>query len=988
MGIADLGISSTNVAYTYGTSQFLGTYSWTSENYGGGQFTVQLNVVLQFVNAGTTYAFWIQDVAEPTDDGSNQLTMSYIDNVWSFSSSSFKLTSSEISGNGTVASAGTAGNYYYDVAASSLPGVAATIPAPGSFELLARSYKTSGGLPEVSFEYADPGTSGQFVTYDNVIFTFATSVSSDNGFTVDGNNYVPYGSPLMYSAELDQGGPGGGTSSAVANATKVNMMIYYFNGDNFESTPGAWNFGGDTGETVSNVQSIGTWNKDGTLHTVEIDGTAKDATPGIAYNPSQVGVVNVSASCSVSNGYVAAGTMRWYFNGSWARLNLGPGSYHMWANGTSTSDDLGIVTVTANVKTPITASSICGGGGSTPSVTVPAPSAASVDVGQPVTFSTTASGGSGTYPTYSWSESNTSMGCTIANAATITCTPAAPGTSYTVSVNVTDSSGTKSTTQTSAPYTVLALPTVSAPVPTPTSLEVGQTVTFTTTASGGTGTFPTYTWSASSAGLGCPTSTTSSITCTPTSAGSYTISVTATDSNGGVSPVATSPSVTVIPGPAVTIPVANPTSALVGQSVTFTTQASGGSGTFPTYTWTDSGSGLGCSLANSASITCTPTIVGSYTVTVSVTDSNGISSPPQTSAAFSVTSIPTVSTPVSSMPEGEVGVSTTFSTTASGGSGSYSTYTWTESSSALGCGTTAASSITCIPTTPGSNYTISVRVTDSNGANSAVVTSSFFTVVSALSVHAPTPNPATIELGQTVTFTTTVSGGSGSYTTYTWASSGSALGCTARNAASISCSPTATGASYWVSVQVTDSLGGVSAKIHSATLSVMGPPTVSSFQANPSTIIQGQSTTFNVVVAGGVGPYTYTYAGLPAGCTSTDTNALACSPTTSGNFTVIVTVTDSDGKGATSSTRLMVSSSTNNNGGLIGGGFPEWLLLLVIVAVVAVAIVAVALRHKRMKKDAPPPEQAIWAMPPPLQQAPPPGFPPQGPLPPPPPPPR
>ncbi len=975
MGIADFGVTSGGTAYTYGTPAFLGKYAWTAENYGGSgsQFTVQLNVVLRFVDSGTTYAFWIQDVAEPIDDGSNTLSMSYIDNVWSFSSSSFTLTSSDISGNGTVASAGSSGNYYYDVAAGSLPGESTTIPAPGSFELLVRSYTSTGGEPEVSFEYADPGTAGHFVTYDNVVFKFATAVSSDNGFTVDGTQYTPLGTPLTYSAELDQGGPGGGASTTIANATKADMSIYWFNGDNFESTPGAWNFGGDTGETVSNVQSIGSWSKDGSLRTVQIDGTAKDATPGIAYNPSQVGSVNVSASCSITDGYVAAGATRWYFNGTWAALTLEPGTYHFWANDSSTSDDLGMVTVTAGGKIPVSASTICGGGGGGLSTSVPVPSPTSVDVGQPVTFSTIPSGGSGTYSTYTWSVSNASLGCTLANAASITCVPAAPGSSYTVSVSVTDSSGTKSAVQTSAPFTVLPRPSVTAPIPSITSLEVGQSVTFTTTASGGTGTFPSYTWSSSGPGLGCAASTTPSITCTPTTAGSYTASVTVTDSNGGVSPAATSSSVTVNPGPAVAPPLANPSSITLGQSVTFSTAASGGSGTYSTFAWTESASSLGCSLANAATITCTPTSVGSYTVTVSVTDSNGIQSPAQTSPTFTVTSIPTVTSPVASPSEGEVGLTTVFSTTASGGSGTYSTYTWTPSSNALGCASTTAASISCTPTAAGSAYTISVRVTDSNGATSVDATSATFTVVAQVTTTAPSASATEVELSQSVTFTTTASGGSGTYTNYAWSASAAGLGCAFGNSASITCSPTAIGSTYWVAVEVTDSLGGHSAKIHSANFMVVGAPSVTSFAASPSTILQGQSATLEVVVAGGVGPFTYGYVGLPPGCMSSNTASLSCTPATSGNFTITVTVTDGAGKTASASTRLSVTAAVSNSSPL-GAGLPEIFLILIVAAVIAVAILAIVVRRRRLRKDTP--------APPPFSpgpfRAPPPATPPSG----------
>jgi hypothetical protein len=72
-------------------------------------------------------------------------------------------------------------------------------------------------------------------------------------------------------------------------------------------------------------------------------------------------------------------------------------------------------------------------------------------------------------------------------------------------------------------------------------------------------------------------------------------------------------------------------------------------------------------------------------------------------------------------------------------------------------------------------------------------------------------------------------------------------------------------------------------------------PSVSSFTADPNPVDEGQSVVLSVGVFGGTLPYTYSFAGLPPGCVSANQSSLTCPPTTAGNFSVTVHVTDSAG---------------------------------------------------------------------------------------------
>lgn len=88
------------------------------------------------------------------------------------------------------------------------------------------------------------------------------------------------------------------------------------------------------------------------------------------------------------------------------------------------------------------------------------------------------------------------------------------------------------------------------------------------------------------------------------------------------------------------------------------------------------------------------------------------------------------------------------------------------------------------------------------------------------------------------------------------------------------------------------------------------PPklSITSFSADPSSVDVGSPTVLTVAPTGGVGPYTYAYTGLPAGCASASTPELNCTPTAAGGYPVIVTVTDSTSATAHAELNLSVQA--------------------------------------------------------------------------------
>jgi len=167
---------------------------------------------------------------------------------------------------------------------------------------------------------------------------------------------------------------------------------------------------------------------------------------------------------------------------------------------------------------------------------------------------------------------------------------------------------------------------VTVPSPSTKTTDIGIVVAFSTTASGGSGA-DVYTWtvlpSPGKTGLGCTIHTpeTASLACNPNASGNYTISVTITDSNGVTSVAGVLNPFTVYAKPTAVLTV-SPGTVLQGHQVKFTGSASGGSGGY-TYSWENLPSG--CAPPTGATLTCSPSDSGTFTVIFEAKDSNNAS---------------------------------------------------------------------------------------------------------------------------------------------------------------------------------------------------------------------------------------------------------------------------------------------------------------------------------------------------------------------------
>jgi hypothetical protein len=217
-----------------------------------------------------------------------------------------------------------------------------------------------------------------------------------------------------------------------------------------------------------------------------------------------------------------------------------------------------------------------------------------------------------------------------------------------------------------------------------------------------------------------------------------------------------------------------------------------------------------------------------------------------------------------------------------------------------GCSSQDLSPLVCTPTVNGT-YPVVASVTASDGQ--AIQSGGWVTVGGThVAISEFTASPAIFGIGGTTYLNLTTVGGS---LPLTYQYSGLPPGCVASDAASLVCTPARPG-SYTVEAHVSDAQGDsayANASFDAQGLTI----TIGFFGASPVSIPLGGTSYLNVSASGGSGGgFTYSFAGLPAGCASADTDSLACTPTVAGEFNVSVDVSDSLGDSASAVASLTV----------------------------------------------------------------------------------
>ena len=475
----------------------------------------------------------------------------------------------------------------------------------------------------------------------------------------------------------------------------------------------------------------------------------------------------------------------------------------------------------------------------------------------------TVTGGSGAG--FTWTITGLSDGLTSSASgatATISGTPtAAQKISFTASV--TDGAGNSSSVSSYSiqVYDPLTLPTAN-PSTLPSVATVNAAYTGTVVASGGSG---NYSWAVTGLSDGLTSSTsggTLTISGTPTATGtiSFTVTVTDTTTTKTAGPI----TYTITASNALTLPATNPSTlpsfATVKAAYTGTVVASGGSGN---YSWAVTGLSGGLTSSTSGgtlTISGTPTATGAITFSATVTDTttNKSVGPIQ----YTITAYDALVVTAASLPAGYSGTAyPTTSIAATGGSGTYSKWTWAATNgTTLPSGLSLSQTTGAISGTPVNAGTSSVEsdfivtVTDSAGETASA--NFTLTIQAALAISTTSPLPTGVKAASySQQFHAT--GGAGSYTwTLTGASDAANLanlGLTFSGSGLLSSTSAVSGGPVSFTAQVSDGTHTVSGTF-SVTINLSLAITTPTL---PTAGLAGSSYSASLTATGGSGTYNW-----------------------------------------------------------------------------------------------------------------------------------
>ncbi len=485
-------------------------------------------------------------------------------------------------------------------------------------------------------------------------------------------------------------------------------------------------------------------------------------------------------------------------------------------------------------------------------------------IGQPYSFQMMATGG---IPPLTWMQANLPAGLTMNSSGLISGTPTSATTAM-VDFSVQDSQISNEATLSLTIQSGLSITTNSLP-----HAVAAQAYSFTLAATGGTG---PYSWAIS----GFPDaividSQTGQLSGTPFMPMTYPVTVTVTDSMMNQD---SKPLTFVVDQAAIVITPSSFADGTVSQSYNVQFSASGG---FSPYTWTITGLPPGLMSNSAGLVSGTPTTAGTYNVSVKVDDDLGNSkTAPYTlkinGAALSITT--------SSLPDGTVSQAYSKQLAASGGT---QPYTWMVTGLPAGLTASSGGLVSGTPTTAGS-YNVSVTVTDANMLTD--------TAPLTLSIKAGPPQISTTSLpngtvGEAYSKQLAASGGTAPYT---WSATGLPAGLTIDASGLISGSPTAQGTST-ISVMVTDAAQATDSRPLSLTIDP-APVILSITTASLPDGMVKDDYAAHVKATSGTPPYTFSFSSgaPPPGLAIASDGAISGKPTTAGQYTFGVDVTDAD----------------------------------------------------------------------------------------------
>jgi uncharacterized delta-60 repeat protein len=395
----------------------------------------------------------------------------------------------------------------------------------------------------------------------------------------------------------------------------------------------------------------------------------------------------------------------------------------------------------------------------------------------------------------------------------------------------------------------------------------------TISATGGSGAI-TFSKTAGTLPTGLTVRSTGVLSGTPTAAGTFTFTITATDSANATG----SQSYTVTINPAVSITTSTLPAGTVNQPIYSQTISATG-GTTP-LTFTSTGTlPPGLTLSSAGVLSGIPTTAGSFPFTVTASDSVSATA----KQSYTLIINPPVAITTTTLANGTVNqqdYSQIISVT--GGSG---TYTFSQAGGTLPPGLTLSSTgvLAGTPTTAG-GFTFTVTAMDSLGASG---TQNFTVMVLNLGIGPSTLANWTLnQPGYSQTLTA-----SGGTAPFTFSATGTLpTGLTLTGTGILSGTPTAAGSFNFV-VTVTDSTSAMASQSYTVTINPSLAVSTTSL-ADWTVNLAGYSQT--IAASGGTGAKTFakTSGTLPTGLTLSSAGVLSGTPTAAGSFTFTITVTD------------------------------------------------------------------------------------------------